>query len=191
MTAPTALPYGLRDVKFVRYTDASGSILDTATVDLPYAQTFAFSEKEEFQELRGDDRVVAIRGKGANVDWTLESGGISFAAWEILSGGHVTLTGLTPNRVWTMRKKSSDQRPYFRCEGQIISDSGGDLHGIVYRCRANDTVEGSFADGEFFITSAKGQGLPLLTEGFDLLYDFVQNETATPIPTIPVANPTS
>jgi hypothetical protein len=181
----------MRDVKLTRYTDSSGSILDTLSLDLPNMQTFAFSEKEEFQELRGDDKVIAIRGKGANVDWTLEAGGVSFPVWEILSGGHVTLQGITPNRIWTLRKKSSDARPYFRAEGQAISDSGGDMHAVVYRCRANDTVEGSFADGEFFITSAKGQGLPLLTADFDLLYDFVQNETATPIPTVPVANPTS
>lgn len=191
MTAPmTSLPYGMRDVKLTRYTDASGTVLASTSVDLPNMQTFSFSETEEYTELRGDDRVVAIRGQGALVEWELESGGIDFLAWEILTGGVMILTGLAPNRKWVLRKRSTDARPYFRAEGRALSDSGGDVHAVVYRCRANDTVEGEFADGEFFITSASGQGLPMLDEAFDLLYDLVLNETAVPITTTPSANPT-
>lgn len=189
MTAPTALPYGMRDVKLTKYTDSAGSVLDTVSVDLPNMQTFSFSETEEFQELRGDDKVVAIRGKGSMVEWEIDAGGISLAAWEILTGGTVILTGLTPNRKWVLRKLSTAARPYFRAEGQAISDSGGDVHMIVYRARCNDNVSGDLADGEFFITNAKGQGLPMQQDNFDLLYDIVQNETAVPIPTTPVANP--
>lgn len=193
MTYPaTALPYGMRDVKLTRYTDASGSVLDTVSVDLPNMQTFSFSESEEYTELRGDDRVVAIRGQGAIVEWELESGGIDFRAWEILTGGVVSLSGIAPNRVWTLRKRATDARPYFRAEGRSISESGGDMRCVVYRCRANDTVEGEFADGEFFVTSASGQGLPMLDEAFDLLYDMKQYETATALVTTPVAaNPTA
>lgn len=183
MAAPTALPYGIRDCKLTRYTDASGTILDTTSVDLPYMQTFSFSETEEFQELRGDDRVVATRGQGSVVEWELESGGIDLAAWEILTGGTVAESGLTPNRVWTIRKRSTATRPYFRIEGKSVSDSGGDLHATVYRCRSTDSVEGEFADGEFFITSASGQGLPILDDANDLIYEFRVNETAANIPT--------
>lgn len=191
MTVPTALPYGMRDLKMTKYTDASGSTtLDTASVDLPNMQTLSFSETEEYTELRGDDRVVAIRGQGSLVEWELEAGGLDFRAWEILTGGVVILTGIAPNRKWTLRKRSTGTRPYFRLEGRVISDSGGDVHCVIYRCRANDTVEGEFADGEFFISSASGQGLPLLDEANDLIYDMVINETAVQIPTTPVANPT-
>lgn len=190
MTAPTALPYGMRDLKMTEYSDAGGSVLGGTTIDLPNMQTLSFSETEEYTELRGDDRVIAIRGQGALVEWELEAGGLNFAAWEVLTGGTVILTGLAPNRKWTLRKRSTDARPYFRLEGRVISDSGGDVHCVIYRCRANDTVEGEFADGEFFITSASGQGLPLLEEVNDLIYDMVINETATAIPTSPVANPT-
>jgi hypothetical protein len=189
MAAPTALPYGVRDCKLTRYTDASGTVLAGSSVDLPNMQTFSFSESEEFTELRGDDRVVAIRGQGALVDWELEAGGMDFAAWEILTGGTVAESGLTPNRVWTMRKRSTGTRPYFRLEGKAISDSGGDMHCTVYRCRANDTVEGQFADGEFFVTSASGQGLPLLDEVNDLIYEFRLNETVADISTTPTGNP--
>lgn len=190
MTAPTALPYGMRDLKITPYSDAGGSVLGSEVIDLPNMQTFSFSEEEEFQELRGDDRVVAIRGSGATVSWELEAGGYKLRVWEVLTGGVVSLTGIAPNRKWRLDKKSSDTRSYFLIEGQVISDSGGDLHAIVYRCRCNESIEGEFADGEFFITNASGQGLPILDDVNDLLYSIEINETATAISASARALPT-
>lgn len=190
MSAPTALPYGMRDLKLTPYSDGAGTVLGTTSVDLPNMQTFSFSQSEEFQELRGDDRQVATRGKGAIVEWELEAGGITLQAWEIMSGGTTIESGIAPNRKWTLRKRSTAQGPYFRVEGKAISDSGGDVHAIVYRCRVTDSIEGEFADGEYFITSTSGQGMPLLLDDEeDILYDMVINETAVTIPTTPVANP--
>lgn len=181
MTAPTALPYGMRDLKITPYADAAGSTLSSEVIDLPNIQTFSFSETEEFQELRGDDRVVAIRGSGATIEWELEAGGYKLRVWEVMTGGTVTQTGIAPNRKWRLDKRSSDARGYFLIEGQIISDSGGDVHCVVYRCRCNESIEGEFADGEFFITSASGQGLPILDDVNDLLYSIEVNETATAV----------
>lgn len=191
MSSPlgTALPYGIRDCKLTPYADEGGSVLGDTSYDLPNMQSFAFSETEEFQELRGDDRTVTTRGRGSQVEWSLEAGGYDIMIWSIITGGMVIEEGLTPNRRVIMRKFSTSSRKYFRMEGQAYSDSGGDVHSIVYRCRSNDAVEGTFADGEFFITSASGLGLPLLDAGFDLLYDHIQNETPVTIPTTPVANP--
>ena len=125
MAIADALPYGLRDVKLTPYTDDGGTVLGTVSYDLPNAQTFSFNETEEFQELRGDDRLVATHGNGAQVDWSLEAGGISLTVWSILTGGQIVVSGLTPNRVEIMRKKGSDVRPYFRVDGQVrrIPDS--------------------------------------------------------------------
>jgi hypothetical protein len=188
MSQPTALPYGIRDLKLTKYTDSSGTLLGTVSVDLPNMNTLSFSETEEFSELRGDDKLIATRGKGSQVEWSLEAGGMNFAAWAIMTGGAVTLTGTTPNRVTTFRKRSTDQRPYFRIDGQSISDSGGDITARIYRARVNDKVEGEFADGEFFMTSASGLGLPLLGD-YDLLYDFIQRETSAPITTTAIPSP--
>ncbi len=191
MTAPlaTALPYGMRDCKLTEYEDGGGTVLGDTSVDLPNMQTLSFSEAEEFEELRGDDRVVTTRGSGAQVEWELEAGGISIRAWAIFTGGSIIEEGVAPNRRIILRKMSSDSRPFFRIQGQAISDSGGDFHSIIYRCRCNDAIEGEFADGEFFVTSVSGLGLPLLDEEFDLLYDLIHNETKTAIPVSPIGNP--
>ena len=191
MTAPVAdaLPYGIRDAKLTPYNDAQGMVLDNESIDLPNMQKFSFSEKEEFSELRGDDRLVTTRGKGSQVDWSLEAGGISIKAWAIFSGGSVIESGLTPNRKIILRKKATDTRLFFRIDGRIVSDSGGDIHVRIYRCRCNDTIQGDFQDGEFFVTSASGVGLPLLDDTNDLLYDIIRHETSVNLSLTPEANP--
>jgi hypothetical protein len=178
----TSLPYGLRDVAIRSFTDASCVTPDVG-IDLPYARTFSFSEAEDFEELRGDDKLITTRGKGPSVEWELESGGLPLDILPLIAGGTIVESGVTPATVKTYRKKTSDERPYFKVEGQAISDSGGDMHGIFYRARVTGAVEGSFEDGSFWLTKAKGAGLGSL-EAADLedaLYDFVQNETAEPI----------
>ena len=174
--AETAYPFGLRDVKITPIAD-NGDLGDP--VDLPASRTFSFAESEDFEELRGDDRVVASHGAGPTVSWSLEAGGISLAAYAVIAGGDVgDVAGSTPNQSITYKKKGGDARPYFKVEGQSISDSGGDVHGVVYRCKADGDLGGEFSDGSFFLTAASGKGYP---DDDDNLYDFVQNETATAI----------
>lgn len=178
----TPLPYGLRDVKITPYTDAAGTTLAASSIDLPNARTFHFTDSEDFEELRGDDRVVASHGKGAAVDWSLEAGGLPFEAFQAMAGGTITSSGATPNQKKVYAKKVTDQRPYFQVEGQAISDSGGDVHCLLPRCKATGDLEGEFNDGEFFLTSAEGNAYASLAAGnTDVIYQFTQNETAAAI----------
>lgn len=177
------LPYGLRDVKVTSYTDAAATTLGSTSTDLPYARTFSFSEAEDFEELRGDDKLVTTRGKGAGVDWDLEAGGLSLDALKIMAGGTITETGTTPAQKRVYTKKVTDTRPFFKVEGQAISDSGGDVHCVLDRCRVTGNVEGEFGDGAFWLTAAHGVALPsLISARVDTLYEFTQNETAVATP---------
>jgi hypothetical protein len=186
MVLPHALPYGLHDIKLTPYTDGTNTILGTS-VDLPVSRTLSFSETEDFNQLEGDDEIVATHGAGPLVEWELESGGISFAAWAVMSGATYT-PGATKN---VLKKNTSQSRPYFKIEGQVISDSGGDIHCEIFRAKADDALEGEFSYGEFMLTSGSGHGfgsqLQNLTgdESTEVkygdLYRFVQNETVTVI----------
>lgn len=172
----TPLPFGLRDVK-LRPISTSGNL--GAPVDLPNARTLSFSEAEDFEELRGDDGLVAVHGMGAAVDWELESGGLPFEAIQVMYGGEITEDGVSPDLTRSWEKKGHDQRPYFQIEGQAISDSGGDVHAILYRCRCTGELSGEMADGSFWLTGASGRAMPKADT--DELYKFVQNESETPI----------
>lgn len=184
---PTALPFGMRDCKIYPYTDAQGTVLAEEGFDLPVAQTFSFADSEDFTDLRGDDELVATHGNGAQVNWSLEAGGIELSVWATFTGGQIIESGTTPNRVITLRKCSDDVRPYFKVVGKIMSESGGDIDAVVYRAKCNGDISGQFGDGQFFVTSADGIGLPM--PGTRLLYDIVQHETRTFLTTTPDANP--
>lgn len=188
MTLGTSLPFGIRDVKLIPYPDLTATEFGTELIDLPNIQTFSFTEAEDYTELRGDDQLVTSHGNGAQLDCSLESGGISMEAYQALNGGTIIESGVSPNQVKRYRKLVTDQRPFFAAIGQAISDSGGDLHSIVYRARATGDIAGEFADSAFFIPTTDFTGFPCLVSG-DLdgeeiegaLYDFAQHETITAI----------
>jgi hypothetical protein len=177
------LPFGLRDLKVTPYTDFTATTLAGSSIDLPNSQTFSFTEAEDFEDLRGDDQLKTSHGKGNQVNWELSHGGISLEAYAALVGGTVATTGVTPNQIKTYDKNINDIRPFFQMEGQSISDSGGDFHTIVYRCRVTGDVTGTQEDGKFWITGAKGIGYPSnVVATLGRTYRFVQNETAVAIP---------
>lgn len=179
--ATSAIPYGLRDIK-LQALSADGTTTSGSLVDLPASRTFSFSDTAETTELRGDDKVVAARTSDTTVDWELEGGGISLEAYAVMAGGLVTTTGITPAVKKQYRKLVNDNRPYFKVEGQSINDNGGDFHCIVYRCKADGSLDGSMTDQEFLLTSASGKGYSSLQAAtIDAVYDFVHNETAVAI----------
>jgi hypothetical protein len=174
----TPLPFGLRDIKIRPM--AAGSETPGTAVDFPNARTLSFGEAEDFEELRGDDGLVAVHGRGPSVTWSLEGGGVPLEAVKAMFGGTIAETGVTPNQTKTYSKVGTDVRPYFQVEGQAISDSGGDFHVLIYKARATGEFSGEMADGSFWLSGASGQALP---KADGKLYDFVQNETATAIVT--------
>lgn len=176
MALGNSLPFGLRDVKLQEISDAG--VVSSTLVDLPVARTFSFAETENYEELRGDDRLAASHGDGPIVEWALENGGISLEAYAVVAGGTVTTTGVTPSQVKTYKKKVTDARPYFAVTGQAISDNGGDMHGVVYKAKADGSLEGNMEQGSFRLTSASGKGYG---NDDDDLYDWVQHETVTAI----------
>lgn len=182
MALGQSLPFGMRQVRLTPYTDVSALVLAASSVALPMAQIFSFTEVEDFEDLRGDDRLQTSHGKGPEIDWELTAGGLSLEAYFVLSGGQAPITtGTTPNQIKTYRKLVTDQRVPFKAEGRAISDNGGDVHMIVYRAKTTGDIAGSFEDGKFYLTNAKGKGYASLITPVDAVYDIVQNETATVI----------
>lgn len=177
-----ALPFGLRDVRIIPLK-ADGTVDTVNKVDLPASRTFSFKETEDFETLEGDDTTIAAHGKGPVVEWELESGGVSLAAWKVLAGGTTASSGTTPAAKNVYTKLVTDARPYFQVEGQAISDSGGDFHCVVYRCKADGDLEANLENGSFTLTSASGKGYGDTAQASptNKLYEFTHNETAVVI----------
>lgn len=182
MPLGVSYPFGIRDI---RITPITPDALETpgTPLDLPAARTMSFTEAEDFEELRGDDKVITSRGLGPSVEWELEAGGLHLDVYKAIVGGTLTDTGTTPNQIKKLAKKATDSRPFFKAEGQAMSDNGGDVHVVLYRCRATGDVEGSFEDGSWYLTACSGTAFPSQKVAtLDALYDLVFNETITAIP---------
>lgn len=176
----TALPYGMRQVGIKAlpppYTTPGALNL------LPYGRTLSWTDTEDFTDLRGDDQLIASHGAGPQCNWELESGGLPLEPAKLILGGATVDTGVTPNMKKTYTKLVDDQRPYFKAEGQSISDSGGDVHAVLYRAKATGDTTGEFADGAFFVLGTSGKCFGSLeAANLKRLYDFVNNETAAAI----------
>jgi hypothetical protein len=151
--------------------------------------TLGFSETEQYDELRGDDVLVAVHGRGPQVDWSLEAGGMNMTCWALLSGGSVIEEGVAPSRVTRMRKSGDDLRPYVRIDGRAISDSGGNLKTRIYRAKANGRLQADLRGGAFQTSRIDGVGLPLVGDGGRWLYEFIHEEHDSAIPGTPEPNP--
>jgi hypothetical protein len=187
---PDTKPYGLHRVWITPYTDTDGSILGSTSFRLPLARTLAFAETEAFDTLDGDDKAsVAIQGKGATVDGSLEAGGLDIMSWSIITGSQLIESGVEPNIKRVVRKKGSDQRPYFRAEGQVISNGGGDNVARIFRCKANGKISADMKYGTFMVPSIPFMGTPMPGDDGDYLYEIEFNEQKTTLGSTPVANP--
>lgn len=177
MALGTAYPFGLRRVQI---QEIAGTELETpigTAKNLPASRVFSFTESEDYEELRGDDKVITSRGTGAAVEWELEGGGIDLDIYRIIAGGTLSETGTTPNQVKKVAKKATDSRPFFMITGWAINDNLGNTKVILYRCRATGDIEGEFSDGSFYLTQASGTAFPSQKVAtLDALYDIIFNE---------------
>lgn len=164
-------PYGLRDVKI---TNMAG---DTQT-DLPVARTLSFTERIKSSELSGDDALQSVISFTEAVEWQLEAGGISLAAYAALTGRTVITAGVSPAETNTLTGSGGDAMPYVKIYGKALGEGIDDIHCLLYKAKVT-SLEGGFQDGEFFVTRCGGIAIDDGTNG---IFDFVGNETATAVP---------
>lgn len=154
----------------------SSSDVPGALVDLPGIRSMQVTLTTESAELRGDNKVISIVDQGNGLEWSMEAGGLSIAAAKIIVGGTVADSGVTPNQTRKWSIKDTDVRPYFFAVGQMVDDAGaGDVHAVLYKCKATESFELTGQDGEFATPTFGGLGIGRTSDG--VLVDLVQHET--------------
>ena len=158
-------PFGLRQI----------ALYDTAGANkllLPAALMMHVTPLLETARFEADGHLVGAASFVAGAEWELEAGGISLEAIAKLTGSTANQAGSTPNRTLTLSQDAGAQMPYLRIAGRAVSASGGDLLCRLYRCKV-EALEGTFRDGEFWVTYAKGVAVSNGT----VVYEFVQQES--------------
>jgi len=186
MVLAAAKPYGLKDLKVRSWS--SGSL--GAAVDLPAAALLKFSTKRDSAKAEGDDRTVAVASNVKEVEFELKSSILPLDALAVMTGVTVTDSGTTPNQVKRYAPKVGAMAPYFLIEGKALSESGGDFHGKVYKCKVTDDPDVGLENGKFADVSLKGTGIGVTADeastiggsaAADECFELLQNETEADI----------
>jgi len=164
-------PFGLRDIKI---TNIGGTVQE----DLPSAQTMQVTERVVNAEMEGDDVIVSVVSFVQALEWSLEAGGISLEALELITGRTASESGTTPNRILTLNTESGDHFPWFKIYGKSLGEGDDDIHVKIYKAKCT-ALEGTWQGGEFYVTNCSGMAVD---DGSNGLYDIVQNETAAALP---------
>lgn len=163
-------PFGLKEVKFVR---------GAQVVSLPASQTLKFKERVKSAELSGNDAIAAVNSIVEAVEWELEAGGISLEAYALITGRTAVAGGVTPNETTTLSGSAGQVYPYFKIYGKAMGVDADDIHVKIFKAKLTEGMEGTFGNGEFFVTACKGLAVD---DGANGIWEFVQNETSTTLP---------
>ena len=168
------MPFGLCQLKLIGVTNAG-------TVTLPVGQKLKFKERVASAELKGDDVIKAVASMSEGAEWEIEAGGLSLEAYALMTGRTVTASGTTPAGTVSLKAGTGFHAfPYFKVYGKVLGVGLDDVHCKLHKCKLTSGVEGSFENGKFFATAIKGVAVDDGTNG---AFEFVQNETATVLPT--------
>ena len=129
------MPFGLRDIKLVSSTGTQ--------VDLPGAQTLKVTPRLTSGELTGDDSLIAVAAYVQAAEWEFEAGGITLAAYAVLTGKTVVVSGTTPNAYSTMNMAAGDRMPYIKIYGKALGVGIDDIHCKLYKAKVMNRVSGS------------------------------------------------
>jgi len=153
-----------------------------SNVLLSPAQSFEAKEVLTNAQLPGDDVIAAVHAFPTNGEWTIGAGGIPLAAYALMTGRTIATAGLTPTRSNTLPVKQGDIFPYFTIYARAISDDGGGLWIVLYKCKVTEGIGGTFDQGQFRTSQIKGIAVPDVANS-NKVWDYVQLETDAALPT--------
>ena len=159
------VPFGLRQIALY---DSAGA----NKVLLPAALMLHVTPLLQSARFEADGRMVGAASFVTGAEWELEAGGISLEAFAKLTGLAATSAGSAPSRTLTLSADAGAQFPYLRIAGRAVAAEGGDVYARLYRCKV-EAMEGTFREGEFWVSFAKGVAVSNGTVAFE----FVQQET--------------
>lgn len=163
-------PFGLNQVKLVR---------GASVVTLNAAQTLKFKERVKSAELPGNDAIVAVNSIVEAVEWELEAGGIPLEAYALMTGRSVVTAGSSPSETTKLTGSAGTAYPYFKIYGKVLGSGSDDVHCKIFKAKLTEGMEGTFGNGEFFVTACKGVAVD---DGSNGIWEMLQNETAASLP---------
>lgn len=178
------LPFGCRDCKITPYVAGVLGAVDDA-VDVPRIRTVELNVTRDSTPLEGDDVKIAEHTFAKGLEGSVEAGGINLAVMQVLEGGDVTSSGITPNRTIVYAVEGDQAEGYFKLEAQMYGDDAGDMKFVAWKVKATNGPNYSFAQGEFALTACDLSGIFDESTSPSRLYTITQSETIVEIDITP------
>ena len=180
---------GIDDAKVYKLTaDTAAALTYTTGIDVPGITGMSVSPNFVEKELKGDESILDFYSKLESLDWSFTNALLSLDVLAILLGGAVAATGVTPNMKQTYSLLKTDTPSYFKLEGKSDYADVGDVHVILYKCKASK-VDYELKGEDYAVVSASGKAIGTIYDG--KVKDIVYNETAVSIAvTTDIAPPT-
>lgn len=170
---------GIDDAKIAELTtDTAAALTYGDLADVPGITQLKVSPNFVEKKLKGDEKILDVYSKLEDIDWSFANAKLSLDVLAILLGGEVEAGGATPNQTQIYTLKGSDKPKYFKLEGKSDYTDVGDVHVILYKCKASK-VEYTLQGEEYATVTASGKAIPTVNN--DKVKDIVFNETATAI----------
>lgn len=185
MTAITARPFGLRDMKVFEITATTPTY--AAGVDVPCVSELTIDTVVTEAQLEGDDSICASHANLEAVDCTVTHGGFIAGVYDVLFGATVTDSGTSPNDFTYLDLAVSDVRPYFGMIADSRSSEGGNTLIVGYKCKSTGGGGGTFSKGAFYTPQFNVRCLPSYGDS-DTIMRLVNYQTATAISTTWLSN---
>jgi hypothetical protein len=171
--------FGIDDAKISGITVDNATALTYETgIDVPGIQAIGMSPSYIEKDLKGDEKTLDYYTKLESIEWNFTHAKVDLAVLEIIMGGTLASGGTAPASTETLSLKGADIPGYFKLEGQVKYTDAGDLHLVLYKCKANK-VDIEFKNEEYAVISASGKAIPTIKD--DKVWDIVINETAVAI----------
>ncbi len=170
------IPASIQDAKVYPY---AGGVPGTMK-DVPGIRRVEMEASVETEEHRGDDKIIATTASFNSIDTTIEVGQLNLDALAALAGGVVTVSGVAPNQVRTLQRKTTDVVADYQIKAQTASRTadGGAFRLVLPRCQWQGGPSYSMADNEFATAEITAKAIP---GAGDLLYSYEQFETSVAI----------
>lgn len=166
-------PFGLREMRVV---------VSTTNKALSPSQTCQLTEVLAQAELHGDDAVAAVHAYPIKVEGKISVGGMPLAAYALITGRTIGTAGATPTRTSTLPIAKGDTYPYFTLYGRAVTEDGGDVWVVLYKCKLMEGMGGQFEYGNFRNSDLSFTAVPD-SDNSDKIWDIVSHETAAALPT--------
>jgi hypothetical protein len=170
---------GINDLKISELmVDDSTTLTYDTPVDVPGITNLQVSPNFVEKELRGDETVLDKYSKLDSINWSISNVIMSLDALAVMIGGTVATSGVTPAEKKTYTLLSSDLPKYFKMEGQSEYSDAGDVHVILFKCKAS-SVQYELRGEDYATVTASGTGIG--TKKDKKIKEIVINEAVTPI----------